>query len=104
LIFRSVAPRGNVAKLGENKNLTPEFAAKIQRMEGAHLVSFDDIRIGIRELISFVEWCREFSSLGSGYCKFLFNCCSEACFVDGLQMMGNMAGLDHGYLNRMSVL
>jgi hypothetical protein len=53
LVFHSVAPRGNVAKLAESKNLTPEYAAKIQRMEGAHIVSFEDIRIGFQRFRNF---------------------------------------------------
>ncbi|KAF9446689.1 hypothetical protein P691DRAFT_732772 [Macrolepiota fuliginosa MF-IS2] len=35
--YDNVQPRSNTAKFSENKNISPRLAAKVQRMEGAHL-------------------------------------------------------------------
>ncbi|PFH49325.1 hypothetical protein AMATHDRAFT_147870 [Amanita thiersii Skay4041] len=34
--FTNVQPRNNVARLKENKSLSPQFVARVERMEGAH--------------------------------------------------------------------
>lgn len=36
-IYRSVQPRANIAKVVNNENISRDVAARIQRMEGAHL-------------------------------------------------------------------
>ena len=36
--LRSVQPRSNIARLSENKDISPELVARVSRMEGAHLV------------------------------------------------------------------
>ncbi|TFK32355.1 hypothetical protein BDQ12DRAFT_692667 [Crucibulum laeve] len=35
--FNNVQPRSNVSKFVENKNISPKLAARVERMEGAHL-------------------------------------------------------------------
>ncbi|KIM46799.1 hypothetical protein M413DRAFT_63478, partial [Hebeloma cylindrosporum] len=35
--FHSVQPRSNIPGLSEKKNISPELAAKLQRLEGAHV-------------------------------------------------------------------
>ncbi|KAF7763633.1 hypothetical protein Agabi119p4_8170 [Agaricus bisporus var. burnettii] len=67
--YNNVAPRGNVAKVAENKDVSPALAARIQRMEGAHYNGVEN----------FPLWT-------------------------AAVLMGNMAGLDHAYLNKMSLI
>ncbi|KAF8814704.1 hypothetical protein BYT27DRAFT_7205670 [Phlegmacium glaucopus] len=35
--YNNVQPRLNITKVANNKNISPDLAARIQRMEGAHL-------------------------------------------------------------------
>ncbi|KAF8155903.1 hypothetical protein B0H34DRAFT_513464 [Crassisporium funariophilum] len=41
--WNNVAPRGNIGRLPEKKNISPELAARLTRMEGAHLNGVENI-------------------------------------------------------------
>ncbi|PPQ72696.1 hypothetical protein CVT26_002913 [Gymnopilus dilepis] len=42
-IFISVQPRSNVANIKEKKSISPELAARLQRMEGAHANGLENL-------------------------------------------------------------
>ncbi|KDR80167.1 hypothetical protein GALMADRAFT_242432 [Galerina marginata CBS 339.88] len=41
--YDNVRPRGNVAKILDQKNVSPDLAARIQRVEGAHINGLENL-------------------------------------------------------------
>lgn len=54
----SVQPRSSVANIKEKKSVSPELAARLQRMEGAHAVSVHLYIFAGRSLVS-LPFCIE---------------------------------------------
>ena len=51
-ICLSVQPRSNTSKLANNKQISPELAARIQRMEGAHLNGNEAFPLWVAAIVS----------------------------------------------------
>ena len=56
-IYLSVQPRSNITKVVNNKNISPELAARIQRMEGAHLNGNEAFPLWVAAIVSVITAC-----------------------------------------------
>jgi uncharacterized MAPEG superfamily protein len=48
----SVQPRSNISKVANNKKISPELAARLQRMEGAHLNGNEVFPLWVAAIVS----------------------------------------------------
>ena len=56
-IYLSVQSRSNITKVVNNKNISPELAARIQRMEGAHLNGNEAFPLWVAAIVSVITAC-----------------------------------------------
>ena len=54
-IHLSVQPRSNTSKVANDKNISPELAARIQRMEGAHLNGNEAFPLWVAAIVSVLR-------------------------------------------------
>ena len=54
-IYRSVQPRANIAKVVNNENISRDVAARIQRMEGAHLNGNEAFPLWVAAIVGVIR-------------------------------------------------